>query len=164
MTVLCVLKSAARRPLQWLLASLLLTCFISQSRAGDVIAVMLDQARIFKLPDRATTIVIGDPMIADLAVQPGGLAVITGKALGGTNVIVMDKSGAVLMEKGIEVQGPSDPIVVVYKGVLRETYSCTPLCTPRITLGDDQDYFTKFLNESITRNNQAMAAGSGGQR
>jgi len=161
MTVLCVLKSAARRPLQWLLAGLLLTCLLSQSRAGDVIAVTLDQARIFKLPDRATTIVIGDPMIADLAVQPGGLAVVTGKAMGGTNVIVMDKSGAVLMEKGIEVQGPSDPIVVVYKGVLRETYSCTPLCTPRITLGDDPDFFTKYMTESTTHNTQSLAAGGG---
>ena len=31
-----------------------------------------------------------------------------------------------LTEQTIEVQGPGDKIVVVYRGVERETYSCTP--------------------------------------
>ena len=80
---------------------------------------------------------IGNPIIADLSIQPGGIGVITGKGYGATNVIVMDATGAVLMEKSIEVKGPSDPTVVVYRGVNRNTYSCTPVCEPRITLGDD---------------------------
>ena len=49
------------------------------------------------------------------------------------------------MEKSVEVKGPRDPIVVVYRGVSRNTYSCTPECAPRITLGDDSDYFNKTL-------------------
>ncbi len=52
-----------------------------------------------KLPDRAATVVIGNPLIADLAIQPGGIAVVTGKGYGGTNVIVMDRAGVVLTEK-----------------------------------------------------------------
>jgi hypothetical protein len=136
-------------------------CFASAASAADSIAVMMDQARTLKLPDRAATVIIGDPLIADLSLQPGGLAVVTGKAYGATNVVVMDNGGAVLMEKTLEVTGPSDPIVVVYRGVSRETYSCTPLCSPRLTLGDDPDYFNKVLTTSTTRNTQAMAAGSG---
>ena len=31
---------------------------------------------------------IGNPLIADLSIQPGGLAVITGKGYGATNFIV----------------------------------------------------------------------------
>jgi hypothetical protein len=73
----------------------------------------------------------------------------------------MDKSGAVLTEQTVEVQGPSDKIVVVYRGVTRETYSCTPNCSPRITLGDDSDFFNKVMTETTSRNTQAMAAGSG---
>ena len=79
---------------------------------------------------------IGNPLIADLSIQSGGIAVVTGKAYGATNVVVMDKSSAVLMEKTIEVKGPDDPTVVVYRGVTRQTYSCTPDCSPRATLGD----------------------------
>jgi hypothetical protein len=86
--------------------------------------------------------------------------VITGKGYGATNFIVMDRGGAVLLEKTVEVQGPNDKIVVVYRGVDRETYSCTPICSPRITLGDDSDYFTKVLTEASTRNAQASGAGA----
>jgi len=161
MAALCVRGLAALRPLHWLAAALCLAAVASRALAAEPIVVMLDQARILKLPDRATTVVIGNPLIADLSIQPGGLAVVTGKAFGATNVIVMDKSGAVLTEQTVEVQGPSDKIVVVYRGVTRETYSCTPNCSPRITLGDDSDFFSKVMTETTSRNTQAMAAGSG---
>ena len=116
--------------------------------------------RLIKLPERAATVVIGNPLIADLSVQPGGLAVITGKGYGATNVIVLDHDGAVLTEQTVEVKGPSDPIVVVYRGDKRETYSCTPECARRITLGDDPDYFAKTIDETSTRDSQAIAAGA----
>lgn len=35
---------------------------------NDVIPVMLDQARIIKLPERAATVVLGDPLIADVSI------------------------------------------------------------------------------------------------
>jgi Flp pilus assembly secretin CpaC len=135
---------------------------MSSGSVAEPIAVNLDQAKIIKVPERAATVVIGDPLIADLSVQPGGIAVITGKGYGATNVIVMDSTGAVLMEKSIEVKGPRDPIVVVYRGVSRNTYSCTPECSPRITLGDDTDYFTKTLADTASRNTQAMSAAASG--
>ena len=39
-----------------------------------------------KLPDKVATIVIGNPLIADAALQAGGLLVITGKGYGTTNM------------------------------------------------------------------------------
>ena len=86
---------------------------------------------------------------------------VTGKGYGATNVIVLDRNGAVLMEKSVEVKEPNDKIVVVYRGIDRETYSCTPSCSRRITLGDVPEFFDKTLAETTTRNSQAMAAGSG---
>ena len=38
-----------------------------------------------KLPDKVATIVIGNPLIADAALQAGGMLVITGKGYGSTN-------------------------------------------------------------------------------
>jgi hypothetical protein len=35
----------------------------------------------------------------------------------------------------------SADMVVVYRGTKRESYSCTPECAPRITLGDDTEFF-----------------------
>ena len=129
--------------------------------ADEPITVPLDNARLIKLPGRATTLVIGNPLIADVTLQPGGLAVITAKGYGATNVIALDKDGAVLSEQTLEVTGPSDPTVVVYRGVERETYSCTPECSRRITLGDGTDYFDKTLAQTGSRNTSALTAGGG---
>ena len=156
----CVRSGAAAGRAIWLATALCLTPFAAMAQSNEAIPVELDQARLIKLPERAATVVIGNPLIADVSIQPGGLAVVTGKGYGTTNVILLDKTGAVLAEHGIVVRGPADPIVVVYRGDVRETYSCAPECLPRITLGDDSDFFNQTLNQATTRNNQAMAVGT----
>ena len=161
MTALCLRGLAALRPLCWLAMALFLTAAASAVRADDTIVVHLDEAMVVKLPDRATTVVIGNPLIADLSVQPGGLAVITGKSYGATNFLIMDKSGAVLTEHTVEVQGPTDKIVVVYRGIKRSSYSCTPECAARVTLGDDTQFFSDTLAQMTARNAQSLAAGAG---
>jgi hypothetical protein len=172
----CVAGWACRVALLWLAAALILATAASLAAAEGPIVVSVDQAIITKLPERAATVVIGNPLIADLSVQPGGLAVITGKGYGATNFIVLDRSGAVLTEQIVEVNEPTDPTVVVYRGYTRQTYSCTPECSPRVTLGDTgkddldketglpTDYFSRTMTQTVTRDTQAMAAGGGGGR
>jgi hypothetical protein len=160
MTALCVRGLKAARPLRLIAVAVFLAA-ASAALADEPIEVRLDQAMILKIPERAATVVIGNPLIADLSIQPGGLAVITGKSYGSTNVIVIDHSGAVLTEQTVEVRGPSDKVVVVYRGVDRQTYSCQPTCEPRITLGDEDKFFSGAINEATTRNNQALSAGTG---
>src|SRR5436190_9642223 len=108
------------------LGTLLLALQAAPTKAAAAdIGVALDQARLVKLPERVATLVIGNPLIADAAVQAGGLMVITGKGYGVTNIIALDRGGVVLMEKTIEVIAPRDELVVVFRGVLRETYTCS---------------------------------------
>ncbi len=125
--------------------------------ADDVI-VILDQAKLLRLPEKVATIVIGNPLIADASLQPGGMMVVTGKGYGVTNLIALDRAGKVLMEHSIQVQGPTDSVVVVYRGVERETYSCTPNCERRITLGDSNTYFDAVIGQTGVRNGQAQGA------
>jgi hypothetical protein len=160
MTALCARRLAASKARVWFAVACVFAALAAPALAEEAIAVQVDQARILKLPERAATLVIGNPLIADISIQPGGLAVVTGKGYGATNMIVLDRSGAVLMEKNLEVKGPPDPIVFVYRGVARNTYSCTPECTPRITLGDDGDFFDKTLAQSVVRSNQALGSGA----
>jgi Flp pilus assembly secretin CpaC len=103
--------------------------------AADTLTVVLDQAQIVKLPDRVGTIVVGNPLIADVSLQPGGTLVVSGKGYGVTNIIALDRAGAAVMSTTVQVVGPRD-IVVVYRGVDRESYSCAPRCERRLTLGD----------------------------
>jgi len=135
--------------------SLVLAFGSGTARAADI-EVILDQARLIKLPDRVSTLVIGNPVIADAAVQAGGWMIITGKGYGLTNIIALDRSGAILLEKTVEVQGPRDT-VVVYRGIDRETYSCTPDCERRLTLGDAQAFFAATAGQITARNGLAAA-------
>ena len=46
---------------------------ISTCVAAADLTVALDEAKLLRLPDKVATIVIGNPMIADVSLQPGGL-------------------------------------------------------------------------------------------
>ncbi|MGO4715919.1 pilus assembly protein N-terminal domain-containing protein [Bradyrhizobium sp. 2TAF24] len=123
--------------------------------AGDQIDVVVDQAKLVKLPERVATLVVGNPLIADVTLQAGGMMVVTGKGYGATNFIALDRDGTVLLDRVIQVQGPTENLVTVYRGVDRESYSCTPICQRRITLGDGATYFTSTLEQAGTLSNQA---------
>ena len=48
--------------------------------------------------------------------------------------------------------------VYVYRGANRESFSCTPDCEPRITLGDVNAYFEGAVNQTATRSGAAQGA------
>ena len=129
---------------------------------ADTITVNVDQAQIMKLPERVATVVIGNPLIADAALQAGGILVITGKGYGSTNMLALDRSGRVIMDRTVQVLSPKgEGLVTVYKGADRESYSCSPECAPRITLGDSDKYFAATMGESSARTGGSGAAASG---
>jgi hypothetical protein len=135
---------------------------VAAAAPGGSIVVAIDRAKIVKLPERTATLVIGNPLIADAAVQPGGIAVITAKSYGATNLVALDRSGATLLDSSVQVVGPADKVVVMYRGVDRETYSCAPTCERRTTIGDTPAYFTANLNQITTLSTVAQgAAGQG---
>ena len=124
------------------------------------IAVNVDQAKLVKLPSKVATIVVGNPLIADVTLQPGGLIVVTGKGYGATNFIAMDRAGEVLVDRQIQVEGPTDQLVTVYRGVERESYTCMPICQRRVTLGDGDGYFKAAMDQAGSLSSQASGAAS----
>src|SRR5579872_3611075 len=149
MTASCVSRRANASPLSQLTIGFLLIASLfalnRPANAAEAIAVHIDQATVIKMPERSSTVVVGNPLIADLTIEPGNIAVVTGKGYGATNIIVMDRTGTVLMEKMVEVLEAGDKTVFVWRGASRETYSCAPGCERRITLGDFPEYFDKTL-------------------
>jgi len=148
-----------RRRLVVALVGTLLSAAIAATPAqADTITVAVDSAHVMKLPDKVATIVIGNPLIADAALQSGGILVVTGKGFGSTNLLVLDRAGKTIMDKTVQVLGPvGTDLVVLYRGVTRETYSCSPQCERRITLGDDAKFFGDTLTQSGSRAGAAQA-------
>src|ERR1700716_217272 len=137
--------------LSWPLAAL-------AASTDGAIAVNVDQAKLVKLPSRVATIVVGNPLIADVTLQTGGIIVVTGKGYGATNFIAMDRAGEILVDRVIQVEGPTDRLVTVYRGVDRESYSCMPVCQRRGTLGDGENYFKSTIEQAGALSSQASGS------
>ena len=130
----------------------------AEPTADVVIAVNVDQAKLVRLPTRVSTIVVGNPLIADVTLQAGGIVVVTGKGYGATNFIAMGRGGEVLVDRMIQVEGPTDRLVTVYRGVERESWSCMPICQRRVTLGDGESFFKSTMDQAGTLSSQAAGS------
>lgn len=150
----CVQKSR----LQKLAFSLIALAAISFPARADSVNVALDQATILRLPEHVSTIVIGNPSVADGSLQAGGLLVVTGKGYGETNLLALNKQGDTLAEYTLNVSGPKDSSkMTIYRGVDRETWSCAPKCEHAVVLGDSPDYFAAATAQIGSRNGQSAA-------
>jgi hypothetical protein len=127
----------------------------NETAENETVRVMVDHAKVVRLPDRTQTVIVGNPMIADITVQRNGILVVTGKAYGATNLIALDAAGVLLAESTISVQAPTDAVVTVQRGLSRESYSCTPTCQPSLRLGDSPEYFGGVGNQTTQRNSLA---------
>ncbi|MBR0949376.1 pilus assembly protein N-terminal domain-containing protein [Bradyrhizobium canariense] len=134
------------------------------AESADTIAVNVDQAKLVRLPGKVATIVVGNPMIADVTLQPGGMIIVTGKGYGATNFIALDRGGEILVDRQIQVEGPSDRLVTVYRGIDRESYSCMPLCQRRVTLGDSDAYFNNTMSQAGSLSNTASGSAGAGAK
>ena len=76
----------------------------------------------------------------------------------------MDRGGQVLVDRQIQVAGPTDRLVTVYRGVDRETYSCMPVCQRRVTLGDGDNYFKSVLEQAGTMSSTASGSAASGPK
>jgi hypothetical protein len=122
---------------------------------SDPVTVMIDHAKILRLPERTQTVIVGNPIIADVSVQKSGVLILTGKSYGRTNLIALDGGGTLIAESMLIVQAPNEAMVTVQRGLERESYSCTPSCQPSLLLGDANKYFSEVGGQAGQRNSLA---------
>ena len=123
--------------------------------SSDVLAVVLDQAKVAKLPPGTTTLIIGNPMIADVTMlKNSDSMVITGKGFGQTNLIAISADGSIIAEKQLQVV-PAKTVLILQNGGSRVSYSCNPDCMPTVQLGDDEKTFSEAGGQISSRNGYA---------
>ena len=113
-------------------AALALACKLvlvtAPALAAQGIQVETNQARIVKLPEAADTVIVGNPQIADVAVQDERTIVLTGKGFGVTNLVILAKDGKAIVDEQITVSRQTTSTLRVYRRADVQTLSCTPLC------------------------------------
>lgn len=121
--------------------------------AAEDLVVVYDQSQLLRLPRAASEVIVGNPSIADVTVQGGNLLVVTGKTFGVTNIIALDGEKNVIQDQRVLVRRDERRTVNLHKAGLRQTFSCTPNCSPMLTIGDDNIYF-----DMVTKHNTAKTS------
>ena len=129
--------------------------------ASKDITVLIDQASLLRLERPASEIVVGNPSIADVAVQSGKVLLITGKSFGETNLIVVDAEAKVIISRRLIVQEPRAGFVTVYKGNAKQTLHCAPHCTTPLAIGDAPAYFDNVAAQIRTKQSIGQSSAEG---
>ena len=109
---------------------------VASPAATEEIHVFINQARVVKLARPADTIIVGNPEIADAAVQDASTVVLTGKGFGVTNLVVLDRDGLPIVDQQILVSRTSANAVNVYRRAQLQALSCSPYCETQRDPGD----------------------------
>ena len=117
--------------------------------AAEPISVVVDRAKVMRISRPADIVIIGNPAIADATIQDSRTLIITGRSYGTTNLIVLDSAGQAIADETLTVLSSNDDVVTVFRRASRQTLSCTPDCSPALSIGDSGDIF-ETVNGQVT--------------
>ena len=104
------------------------TALLASPALAQTLSVRADQAVRIALPAPARDVAVGNPAIADVMVLDERNIVILGKGFGTTNVIALDRSGRLILDRVVVVSAADAGQVTVYKGTSASQYACAPRC------------------------------------
>jgi Flp pilus assembly secretin CpaC len=145
-----------------LAAGLSTPAIAANGAATSDVDVAIDEAKLIQLDRPAADIIVGNPSIADVAVQSGKLLVITGKSFGRTNIIVIDADGKEIINKNLSVEEARTGLVTLHRGTAPFTYYCAPNCTSTLAIGDFPDHFKDIADEIRAKQSMGQAQAEGG--
>jgi Flp pilus assembly secretin CpaC len=94
------------------------------------INVVLDFAKVLSFGEPARTIIIGNPAVVDGTLNDESTLVLTGKAVGVTNMIVLGEAGREILNLRVQVLPNSSQVTTIYNGLTQHVYSCVDTCRP----------------------------------
>ena len=88
----------------------------------------MDYARVLKLDRSVSKVIIGNPEIADVTVSDPQTIVLTGRAYGTTNLVILDGEGNALVDERVIVGRDEANTLRVYRDVSPTILTCSPTC------------------------------------
>lgn len=106
--------------------------------ADDILRVYMNSARILKLDRPVSKVIVGNSEVADATVADAKTIVLTGRAYGTTNLVLLDADGNAIADERVLVSIDESNTVRVYKATDRTVLSCTPNCEQHAQTGPTQ--------------------------
>lgn len=112
------------------LAVLALVIAAPATWAQEVIDINVGYSQVVRPAEVPGTVIVGDDTVADATIGGGNTIILTGKALGTTNLIVLDDTGGEIMSVPVTVapvdRRPTAKIRVVKGSADEKEYLCGP--------------------------------------
>lgn len=131
------------------------------SGAEEAISVGFDRARVFRIQQPATSIIVGNPDVADAVMHDAHTLVIMGRSFGTTNLIVLNEDNEAIVDEVIIVKDLESQRVTVQRQASRFSYVCNPNCSAERIPGDVSSHFKDTHEQTTARHLEARRAVDG---
>lgn len=128
---------------------------VTAPAAAEPILVKLDQATVVTISKPASTVIVGNPAIADATILDQQMLIITGRGYGTTNLFVLDADGKRITNQLVSVVEATERRVIIHRRLLRQTFACAPTCAPSLAVGDTSERFDAINKQLHERQNLA---------
>jgi Flp pilus assembly secretin CpaC len=98
----------------------------------NALNVEIDRSARVQLSGPASSVIVGNPAIADVTVVDANTLFIVGKGYGVTEVVAVDGLGRTLFQREIVVTGGSTGTVRVWRGAQATDMACGSSCAPSV--------------------------------
>ncbi len=119
-----------------------------------------DEVKVVRLSERPSTVVVGNPLYADVMVV-GNQILVQGQNYGKTSVIVMNNEGRKIARLEVVVSGQPEETIAIFRQGKKETFICNPDCNSFLDTSDNAESMSlnamrlrlrqKLIEESLKR-------------
>jgi len=107
----------------------------------DAVDVPIDNSIVVKLDKQASTVVIGNPSVAEATVQNGNMLFVLGRTFGATNIIALDADNEEIANIPVSVTTTAPQTMTLHKGSTKVSYSCAAFCETALVPGDGKEHY-----------------------
>ncbi|MAN61051.1 MAG: pilus assembly protein [Parvibaculum sp.] len=156
---------ALKRPLQTFACAAALSGLLAVPAWAADLKVEVNHSRLHTLGQAASTIIVGNPAIADVSVSNNNTLVVFGRSYGTTNLIALDATGRQIANLDVNVTAAHADMMTVNRGTGQLSYSCAPNCVRVINPADATEPTDGLLatTKGVTGYGDESAAAGGGQ-
>ena len=118
---------------------------LAAAQAATTVKVRPDEAKLVRLAEKPATVVVGNPLYADVLVV-GNKVLVQGHNYGKTNVIILNNDGEKIAQFDVVVSGQPKETIAIFRQGKKETLFCAPDCNNVAETSDDN---RKLLDYSL---------------
>ncbi len=110
-----------------LTATLMLLTALAEPLAAQALTVPINHSVRLNISGAASSVVVGNPLIADVTVVDSHTVFVSGRGYGATDVVVVDADGRTLFSGDITVAAGGGA-VSLFRGAEKTSVACNPYC------------------------------------